>query len=71
MIFNIDSWYVLARLIIISFMKWIVAVCIVAVAVGFHLESAKVIEKVGDAVKKRTKFGDVYLHREHSDGEEV
>ena len=52
-------------------MKWIVAVCIVAVAVGFHLESAKVIEKVGDAVKKRTKFGDVYLHREHSDGEEV
>ena len=49
-------------------MKWIVIICVVAAALGFHLESAKIIEKLGDAVKKRTKFGDVYLHREHKDG---
>ena len=44
-------------------MKWIVLVFIVATVVGFHLQSAKIIEKIGDAVKKRTKFGDLYLHR--------
>jgi hypothetical protein len=38
---------------------------------GFHLEQAKVIEKVGEFTRKRTKFGDVYLHREHEEGEEV
>jgi hypothetical protein len=32
---------------------------------GFHLEKAKVIGKVGDFLRKKTKFGDVYLHREH------
>ena len=36
----------------------------VAVAVsGFHLKEARVMEKVGDFLRKKTKFGDVYLHR--------
>jgi hypothetical protein len=36
---------------------------LLAVSFTFHLESAKVIEKVGDFLRKKTKFGDVYLHK--------
>lgn len=32
---------------------------------------AKVIERVGDFLRKRTKFGEVFLHKEHADTEEV
>jgi hypothetical protein len=45
--------------------------CLMVTVLNFHLNGAEVIEKVGDFMKKRTKFGDVYLHREHEDGEEV
>jgi hypothetical protein len=40
-------------------------------AFGFHLNKAKVIGREGDFLRKRTRLGDVYLHREHDEGEEV
>lgn len=46
--------------------KHLIALAIlVTVVAGFHLEKAKVIGKVGQFLRKQTKFGDVYLHREH------
>lgn len=41
------------------------------IAVSFHLEKAKAIEKVGDFMRKRTKFGEIFLHKVHDDVEEV
>lgn len=41
---------------------------LLSIVAGFHLEKAKVIGTVGNFLRKRTKFGDVYLHREHEDG---
>ena len=35
------------------------------------LGKAKVIERVGDFLRKRTKFGEIFLHKEHADVEEV
>ena len=35
-------------------------------ALCFHLQEADVIGRVDNFLRKRTKFGDVYLHREHS-----
>jgi hypothetical protein len=49
----------------------IIAGILFIAVLGFHLEQAKVIEKIGEFTRKRTKFGDVYLHREHEEGEEV
>ena len=43
--------------------RWLALVCLVMVVVNFHLQTAKIIEKSGDFLKKRTRFGDVYLHR--------
>lgn len=50
---------------------YILLVLLFSVAISFHLEKAKVVGKVGEFLKKKTRFGDVYLHREHEDGEEV
>ena len=41
---------------------------VISIALTFHLEKAKVIDKEGEFNRKRTKFGDVYLHREYEDG---
>lgn len=40
-------------------------------ALTHDLSKAKVLGKVGDFLRKRTKFGDVFLHKEHEDSEEV
>ena len=32
---------------------------------------AKVIERVGDFLRKKTKFGEIFLHKDHGDVEEV
>lgn len=37
------------------------------VAFANDLSKAKIIEKVGDFLRKRTKFGEVFLHKEHGD----
>ena len=53
-------------------MKVIVLLAIVVASVlASHLHQAAVIGKVGDFLRKKTKFGDIYLHREHEHGEEV
>jgi hypothetical protein len=32
---------------------------------------AKLVGRVGDFLRKRTKFGEIFLHKEHADGDEV
>lgn len=53
-------------------MKQVLLISILLLLAFAHdLSKAKIIEKVGDFFRKRTKFGDVFLHKEHDDAEEV
>lgn len=47
--------------------KLLLIALLLAISLAFHLKSAKVIEKVDDFLRKKTKFGDVYLHKETED----
>lgn len=42
---------------------------LISITVSFHLKNAQVIGKVGDFLRKKTKFGDVYLHKDHEGSE--
>ena len=45
-------------------MRTIVLVALLIIlSSAFELQKAKVIEKVGDFLRKKTKFGDVFLHK--------
>lgn len=47
-------------------MKPILLLCLLlATAFALDLAHSKVLGKVGDFLRKRTKFGDVFLHKEH------
>lgn len=40
-------------------------------ALANDFSKAKVIGRVGDFLRKRTKFGEIFLHKDHGDTEEV
>jgi len=46
--------------------KALILLALAAAILASHLQSATVIGQVDNFLRKRTKFGDVYLHREHS-----
>lgn len=45
--------------------KVLIIALLLAVSLGLQLKNAKVLEKVGDFMRKRTKFGEIFLHKEH------
>jgi hypothetical protein len=51
--------------------KVFIVALLLVVSLGLQLKNAKVIEKVGDFMRKRTKFGEIFLHKEHQESEEV
>lgn len=44
---------------------------VLLLAFANDLGKAKFVERVGDFLRKRTKFGEVFLHKESGDYEEV
>jgi len=65
MLLDLHQLYILS--IINLLMKQLVLVIslLILLTYSFDLQKAKVIEKVGDYLRKRTKFGEIFLHKEH------
>jgi hypothetical protein len=45
--------------------KVLIIALLLVLSLGLQLKNAKVLEKVGDFLRKRTKFGEIFLHKEH------
>lgn len=57
LIYSINNLLLMSKVLIIALL--------LAISLGLQLKNAKVLEKVGDFMRKRTKFGEIFLHKEH------